>query len=145
VSTWVQSRVAEAYWWPLRGRRKQGRQKKKSNNFDTHCRDALNLAKLPSGGLCQKIHLITEELKNILVLTNGAAVRVKKKKKKKKGQRDVSILFSVFRTRTLRKSRKRRSISPWEIRIMDGVTHSHRFVSAASLLLAIYTLSLKAR
>ena len=61
-----------------------------------------------------------------------------------KSEKMVSEIFlSVFRTHTLRKSRKRRNVSSWEIRIMDGVTHSHRFVSAARLTLAIYTLSLK--
>ena len=53
----------------------------------------LNLRELPSGRLCQNIHWIIDELKNILVLTNGAAGGVKRN-----GERDVSNLFNDWDT-----------------------------------------------
>ena len=49
----------------------------------------LNLRELPSGRLCQNIHLIMDELKNILVLTYGAAGGVKKR---------VSEMFLIYLT-----------------------------------------------
>ena len=96
----------------------------------------LNLRELPSGRLCQNIHLIIDELENILVLTNGAAGGVKKRVS------EMFLIYSTTGTHTLRKSRER-SFSLSEIRNIGGVTHSHRFVSTPRLLLAIHTLSLE--